>query len=189
MIQIDPWMYLLGALLLLTLPLDWLLAAVVAAAFHEACHLAALYFFKGKVRKIDIQIGGAVIEADLQDRKQKLTASLAGPAGSLVLLLFCHRFPKLALCACVQGVFNLLPVLPLDGGRALEYLLELVYPEKAQRIQDGVQAALLAMAVLLTLVGMFVFSLGVIPVIFILGLTAKAIFRKRPCKRRRIGVQ
>jgi len=181
--------YIFGALLLLTLPLDWLMAALCAAAFHELCHLAVLYAFRGTVRRVEIRAGGAVIEADVPGGGKELLAILAGPAGSLGLLLFCHTVPKLALCAGVQGLFNLLPVWPLDGGRALSCCLELWNPQRAREIQSGVQSVLLLGAGVLALAGTFVFSLGVMPVVLVLGVSAKAIFRKRPCKRRRIGVQ
>ena len=39
-VRVDVSACLMGAFLLLTLPLNWLLSALAAAAFHELCHLA-----------------------------------------------------------------------------------------------------------------------------------------------------
>ena len=40
---IEPRVYIFLALLLLVLPIRWLVAAVLAAAFHEGFHMAAVY--------------------------------------------------------------------------------------------------------------------------------------------------
>ena len=50
---------------------------------------------------------------------QEALSALAGPAGSFLMLLLCRVFPEAALWGTVQGLFNLLPVYPLDGGRVL----------------------------------------------------------------------
>ena len=69
--------------------------------------------------KVRLKPGGAAIDAVLPGQGRELLAVLAGPVGSLLLLGVHRWFPRLALCGLVQGLFNLLPVRPLDGGRAL----------------------------------------------------------------------
>ena len=39
MLRIDPGVWILAALYVLIIPADWLLAAFLAAAVHEGCHL------------------------------------------------------------------------------------------------------------------------------------------------------
>lgn len=145
MISVSPGMYLLAAFLLLTLPLDWLLAAVCAAAFHEACHLGMVCWLGGWVQGLELGVGGAKIRAWLPGRGSRLLAALAGPLGSLSLLLLAPWLPKLAVCAGVQGLFNLLPLPPLDGGNILKIALEMAVPRYAEQICRGVSLGVLSL--------------------------------------------
>ena len=126
---IDGSAFLLLALLLLTAPLPWVGAALAAAAFHEACHWAALRLTGGRLRGMTVSAAGAVLKTGPMEPRQELWSALAGPAGSLLLLTLLRRFPRIALCGGIQGLFNLLPVYPLDGGRALRCLLNFRYSE------------------------------------------------------------
>jgi len=119
----DPWAPVLLALLLITLPLPWVAAAILAAAVHEGGHWCAVRLLGGKTQSLWVGLRGARMEAVLPSPRRELLAILAGPAASLSLLLLIRVFPRLSLCGLVQGVFNLLPIVPLDGGRALRLLL------------------------------------------------------------------
>lgn len=61
---------------------------------------------------------------------QELLCSLAGPVGSFSLFFLSHWLPKTAFCGVIQGMFNLLPIFPLDGGRALRCCLTLLGRKK-----------------------------------------------------------
>ena len=54
MIRISPGCYILAALLVLILPLSWILAAVLAAIFHELCHLVSIVLLGGSIREIRV---------------------------------------------------------------------------------------------------------------------------------------
>lgn len=54
---------------------------------------------------------------------EAVICALSGPLGGLLLTLTIGYLPRLALCALVQSIFNLLPFYPLDGGRALRAML------------------------------------------------------------------
>lgn len=116
---ISPGACILAALLLLTVPLKWLLAAWTAAVFHELCHIAAVHICGGKILAAQIGACGAVMETAPMTAGRELICALAGPFGSLLLVLLFRYMPELAICGCVQGLYNLLPLYPMDGGRAL----------------------------------------------------------------------
>ena len=172
----------LGAALVLLLPLRWWLAAGAAAAFHEACHGLAVRAFGGSIRKITIRASGIAMESDPLMPGQALACSLAGPVGELFLLLFARTFPRLAVCALLQAALNLLPVFPLDGGRALRNFLLLLLPEKAAEaafrvVNMGTTGVLL----LLAMAGFVRLQAKLLPLIALL-FVFRSLWAKRTCK-------
>ena len=180
----------LGALLLLTLPLNWLLAAVIAAGFHELCHVLAIRLLGGEIRDFQVGMGGAVIETVPLSGKRELICALAGPMGSLLLFSLCRWIPRIALCALVQALFNLMPVYPLDGGRVLHCGAGLVLPEKkAAKLCKCVEVTSVGGIALFSVIATFLLHLGILPVLIAGILVIKAYFRKIPCKAAQLGVQ
>lgn len=182
MIQIDGKLFFLTALMLLLLPLDWVLSAAVAAVFHEMCHLAMLYAFGGKVRRIHIRSAGCEMESSAMGEWQQFFSIFAGPLGSFSLLLLCRIAPKIAICGFFHGAYNLIPVLPLDGGRLLCLLLYALCPKYANRLMAAV--AFICCAVVSGLC--FRLSYGFVPwplpLIFSVLWNIKYLPRKIPCK-------
>lgn len=138
---------------------------------------------------IHIGLGGAIIETDVSGCTQELLCAIAGPFGSLLLLTLCHRFPELAICAGVQGIFNLLPIYPLDGGRVLRCLLTLLFPKQAATLGKWVTRAVFLLMTGIGIYGTVRLSLGVFPLLLVFLLAIKGFLRKKPCKQRQIGVQ
>ena len=126
----DGFAYFVGALALLILPLQWVWAVFIAAVCHELGHIVAVCILKGRIRSIRIGIGGAVITASSMEPWKVLASTLAGPAVSLILSGFMGRFPRVAFAGLMQGMYNLLPLYPLDGGRAVEIITKHIIPEK-----------------------------------------------------------
>lgn len=110
------WLVLALAVLLFPVPVT--AGIVTAAAVHELGHLAALRLAGIRVRRLTLHAAGARLETDPMGPGEELCCALAGPvAGALTMVLW-RSFPELALAGLVQTAFNLLPVYPLDGGRA-----------------------------------------------------------------------
>ena len=188
-VRVDVSACLMGAFLLLTLPLNWLLSALAAAAFHELCHGAAILLLGGRVWGVRIGAGGAVMETEPLSSGKELVCALAGPAGSLLLVLMFRVFPRVAVCALVQGAFNLLPVFPLDGGRALRCALTRICPKWANLIAIWAEWGTIGILGALALTFTFYWKLGMLPLTAVTLLAIKAFLRKRPCKLTRFGVQ
>ena len=124
-----------------TLVNGWQLLAVIlsAAALHELGHLLVLRLLGARVRELRVSVFGAELmtSAARLSYPGEIAAVLAGPAVNLLCALVlggAHAWvaagAHLSLC-----LFNLLPVRPLDGGRAL-YLAAawLAGPSAAERI-------------------------------------------------------
>lgn len=184
MIQIDPPVFLLASLLLLMLPLEWCFSALAAGIIHELCHMAAVLLTGGRIRWIRIGPAGTIIDADCKDPLRTLFCTLAGPVGSLLMLLLCHRFPRLALCAAVQGGFNLLPVMPLDGGRVVQCILEIFHVSHGEKLMKWLELGVYAAGILFGILWVTVLSLGFLPLLPGCLMILKGISRKRPCKQK-----
>ncbi len=169
--------YLWAALLILLLPLPWLVAAIFAAVIHELGHALAIRLCGGKMWAPSVGLRGMKMHTAGLGYGKELVCSLAGPAASLLLVLTYRAFPRLALCALVQGCFNLMPCYPMDGGRSLRCLAGMLsgQPERqADRIEGIFLLMLIGGAALLA----HVFRLGLILPLGAVILAAEAVFRK-----------
>jgi len=178
------------ALLLLVLPVNWLVAAAGAAVFHELCHGIAVKLCGGNLRCLRIGGSGAVMVAESMGLGTELICVLAGPLGGLLLLGTARWFPRLALCAGFHSVYNLLPMYPLDGGRALRCILRMRFPpQKAMLIGNVVEEICLFAIWTLAFLGAIWLRLGIMPVALALSLHLRYRKIKTPCKPGRFAVQ
>lgn len=173
-ISISTQAYFFFACGILLLPLPWLLAAVLAAAVHEACHILALKLCGGHIAQLQIGAMGAVIETAPMSGRHSALCVLAGPLGGLLLTLLYPWFPRLAFCAGLQSLWNLLPIYPMDGGRVLRDALT---PICTERTRDRIET------VVSLLISAIVLFLAIRLRLFLAAAAATALlFRKMPCK-------
>lgn len=123
-ISVEAGAYFVLCLFLLLLGPKWTLSILFAAMIHELGHIAMLWCWGKRICGIRILPFGARIDTEFLSGEEGIFCALAGPAAGLLLLFFWRWIPKVSFCALVQSGFNLLPVYPLDGGRALRYWWE-----------------------------------------------------------------
>jgi len=127
----------LAAFWLLVVPFRWISAVILGTAIHECMHLLVLRLLGCKVYEIKFTLSGIYICTAPMKPVQEIICAAAGPAGSLLLMLFVRRFPELALCGFIQGLYNLLPAYPSDGGRILRCLCRGLHPARVCMIETA----------------------------------------------------
>ena len=182
MIRVQPSALILMAALLLLLPLDWLIVALLAAAVHELGHLAVIHAYGSRTEFLSIGFFGAQIHTGPLDNRAEFFCAAAGPAASLFLLSLCRFFPRLALCGAVQGMFNLIPVHPMDGGRMLRCFLRRLCPRRAEEIVHIVHCLAICGLLALSLIAAICRKDGFLPVLVCITVLCKLLLSKIPCK-------
>ena len=107
-------------------------AVLLSAAVHELGHAAAIKLCRGKVKRLSWE----------------MFILLAGPVAGLALAFACSKlgndsandfFLRTAGISFALTIYNMLPALPLDGGRALNILLHcFMCAEKAESAMHGI---------------------------------------------------
>ncbi len=126
---------------------------------HEWGHLLAIRALGGRVRDFRGQGQGFGLSAEGLSYQGELLAAAAGPLTSLLLgavfgsLALWRGSKSLWFCALANGALagmNLLPIMPLDGGRILRAFLAMhCQPHRARMIGNG--AAIICLLPLLGL--------------------------------------
>ena len=134
-----------GAVVLLSglyflLPLRWCARLALTVTVHELGHVAALILCGAQVCGLRMEGCGLVLRCTpTEGALRTVTAALAGPAAGAGLFCILRGLGYIA-CAELSLLFscvNLLPVLPLDGGRALQAAVAALAGERAaERLLD-----------------------------------------------------
>ena len=168
------------ALAVLVLPLQWFCAMILAALFHELCHYGAVRCCGGQICGMSMELSGARLRVTGLTGGRELLCALAGPLGGFLLLIFIRWIPRTAICGVFQSLFNLLPVYPLDGGRALRCGMELILPlERAVQVCLWIRRICLVLILGLGIYGTVFRALGLMP-LALCGIICGKIACKQP---------
>lgn len=119
-----------------------LITLFVLVIIHEAGHVIAAKSFGWRVFKVSLLPFGGVAEVEEQGTVsawEEIVVAAAGPVQHLILIGMALVFGSLGLwneswteyfinVNIILALFNLLPVLPLDGGKIIQSLLSLLLP-------------------------------------------------------------
>ncbi len=162
-VSVKSAMYIVLPAAMLLLPLRWVLAWLLAVTVHEFGHFMALKLCRVPVYAIEIAPTGVKMTTGELRGREALLCALAGPIFGLSLTLFAKFIPCTAFCGFLQGMFNLLPIYPLDGGRALRAILQKLCRNPG-RVETGI-AVIFAIGIVIW--GFYV-KIGIIPILIIL---------------------
>lgn len=169
--------------------------AALACGLHELGHYLAVRFSGGEIVRFRLTaVGGELV---LDKRRalsygRELFAILAGPGCNLAAALLSARLGRGEAAWVFTGVnlslgaFNLLPIIPLDGGRALAILLGLFCREETAYEILRV-CSLLLVAGLLLAGGALFFETGHNFTLAVVGLWLVAGLLRRPKKDKARG--
>lgn len=177
-VNIRPSFCLALSVCLLAVPLKIVVAWLLAAVFHELCHITVLYIFRVKIYSIKIGFLGAEIETEPVSTKIEFYAALAGPVGSVILIFLYRCFPTISFFALIQTVSNMFPFGERDGHRMLRCMLVKYFgPVYGARIfiKISIVVKLLIMLILLYICIVLKFLLPIVIVLL-------AYMVKIPCK-------
>lgn len=177
---IKPSAYFYIGILVLLIPLPWFFGWVGAVAFHELCHYLAVRFLGGEVYRTSVHIGGIEMCCGILTDKKRVIAILSGPVGGFLMALLGRWFPRLALSSWVLSVYNMIPLLPLDGGRAMEILV-------SGRTFSCIQKVLMILLFIGAIFAACYLQLGILPVLIAVGLWLRN--RNASCKQSTFKVQ
>ncbi len=118
----------------------------LVAFLHECGHMAVARLFKVKIRSVYIKAWGVCMETDSfpSARKECVTA-LAGPLVNLFLLglQFFWQNEIFMVSNLFMFLLNILPVMPLDGGRIIHAILaEEIGKERTEKIMISLTGVL-----------------------------------------------
>ena len=143
-IIIHPLTYLLLLTIFLCGKFNYFLIISIILFAHDLGHILIMIKYKIRINMITIFPFGSIIDTNIHYNEKsyiKLLIALAGITFQLILYFIFHFLFKLGIISIIDYqifmrynlmiiLFNLLPIVPLDGSKILESILELFTPYK-----------------------------------------------------------
>jgi len=148
------------------------LTALVSIILHESAHIAVAAGFSAGVGWVRFTPAGMSVTLENFDELmlvKKLSVLLAGPAVNFGFALMFFANPLIRNTNLLIGLFNLLPVYPLDGGRVVYVVLcRLSGGLRAVRFIMGLSRILCVVMITLGLIQLILFPFN--PSLFFAGV-------------------
>ena len=148
-VEVSPgFLLLLGVLFWLDEGVGLLPWGLLACLLHELGHVAAAAALGGRIDGLSLTVVGAELRINYDvplTYGQESLVALAGPGANLLSggLALALGGELAAVIALAVGGFNLLPILPLDGGRVIYGLLAgRLDPDWAERLMTAMSGCL-----------------------------------------------
>lgn len=121
-------------ILIITDQTQFLFCSFVSALLHESAHIASYIFFNASVLSIEVLpfgLSASIGRSSSLSCKAEIVSSVSGPLMNLGLAVLFILLPKSLIvgseyfiyCNFAFFIVNMLPVIPLDGGRVLYFFL------------------------------------------------------------------
>ena len=181
-LKVTPQAYFYAAFMLIVIPLPWIVAWFLAALIHEFYHCIVTVLLGKRIYSLEIGLNGAQIYTEPLSEVETLLCALAGPFGGILLISLSTYIPRIAVCALFQSAFNLLPVYPLDGGRALLSIARHFLKEETAAKACAV-IRLVALIIIVAFAAVVSFhNKGALPLLLAIALAVRMMKIKIPCK-------
>ena len=143
-IEIHPLTYILLFTIFLCGKFNYFLIISIILFVHDLGHILIMIKYKIRINMITIFPFGSIIDTNIKYNEKsyiKLLIALAGIIFQLILYFIFNFLFKLGIISIIDYqifmrynlmiiLFNLLPIVPLDGSKILESILELFTPYK-----------------------------------------------------------